>query len=263
VPGYGHRYWAERTPKSRRPSRPSFRGQHSADVVVIGGGLTGCTAAWVLAAGGLSVILIEADRLASGATAGSLGAIVPQPDAAFLPVELAAGLRTARTAWKEARRSALDFVSGLSRLRIKCDLAPAPLVINAPGPDEGVLLRREQGARKAAGLAAPWMTPAAAGRATGTASAGAVQLHEAHVFDPVRAALGFAAAAESKGARIFERSTVRRGVARSRQHPHEGRVRRDGCTGRAVRTAPAARSSFRRPCRRHRTALRRDAPRSR
>ena len=77
-------------------THPALRGQHTADVVVIGGGLTGATAAYVLAAGGLNVILVEADRVASGSTAGSLGAIVPEPDAWFKEAEPLAGRRSAR-----------------------------------------------------------------------------------------------------------------------------------------------------------------------
>jgi outer membrane protein OmpA-like peptidoglycan-associated protein len=41
MPGYGARYWADRTPTSRRRSYPKFRGEHTAAAVVIGGGLTG------------------------------------------------------------------------------------------------------------------------------------------------------------------------------------------------------------------------------
>jgi glycine/D-amino acid oxidase-like deaminating enzyme len=210
VPGYGHRYWAERTPTSRRSSRPALRGDHHADVVVIGGGLTGCTAAYVLAAGGLKVVLVEAERLAGGSTGGSLGTIVPQPDAGFRAVDGTAGRRTARTAWKEARRSALEFASALKRLRIKCDLAPTSLLINAVQPADGAALERERSARKAAGLEAPWLGGSAAARELGTDSAGAIRLADAHMFDPVRAALGLAAAAEAKGAVIVERSAVRR-----------------------------------------------------
>jgi gamma-glutamylputrescine oxidase len=68
MPGYGAKYWAERT--TRRRSFPKLKGEHTADAVVIGGGLTGSMAAYVLAAGGLDVILVEADRLATGSTGG-------------------------------------------------------------------------------------------------------------------------------------------------------------------------------------------------
>ena len=210
MPGLGAQYWADRTADNRRRSYPQFKGAHTADVVVIGGGLTGCTAAAVLAGGGLSVILLEADRLAGGATAGSLGAIVPQPDAMFRSVEDAAGVRVARTAWKEAHRSAREFASALKKLPVKCDVAATSVVINARMPDDAVVLGRERAARKAAGMDAPWMARAAAAAEIGTDTAGAVRLRDAFLFDPVRASLGFAGVADAKGARIFERSVVKR-----------------------------------------------------
>ncbi len=86
MPGYGSRYWAERTADNRRRAYPKFKGDHTADAVIIGGGLTGATTAYVLAHAGLDVILLEADRLAAGSTAAGLGAILPQPDAVYRAV---------------------------------------------------------------------------------------------------------------------------------------------------------------------------------
>jgi gamma-glutamylputrescine oxidase len=210
MPGYGRPYWSERTPAARRRSWPAFRGADHADVVVIGGGLTGCTAAYVFAQAGLSVVLLEGAKLASGSTAGSLGVILPQPDALFRSVEAAAGIRVARAAWKNARRSALEFASALRKLPIRCDLAPAPFLLNARRPEAATSLRREQAARKNAGIDAPWLSAPVAAAETGTESAGAIRLRDGFVFDPVRAALGLAGAAEDRGARIFEKSMVRR-----------------------------------------------------
>jgi glycine/D-amino acid oxidase-like deaminating enzyme len=155
-------------------------------------------------------MLLEGGRLASGATAAGLGAILPQPDATFRAVEAAAGLRAARAAWKTARRSALEFASVLRKLDVKCDLTPAALVINARTTGRAAELRREQASRKAAGLDAPWLAGAATTAEIGTESAGALRLREGFTFDPVRAALGLAAAAQASDAQIFERSVVRR-----------------------------------------------------
>ena len=216
MPGYGSRFWDERTAEGRRRSYPKIRGDHRADVVVVGGGLTGSAAAHVLAAGGLDVVMVDANRLATGSTAGSLGTIVPEPDAWYRQVEPLAGRRPARAAWYEAQRGASDFASALAKLDIKCDLTPAPYLINinasALGHDRAVMpaLRKEQALRRAAGVGAAWMTAAAARAETGLDSDGALAPGGAYTYDPVRAALGLAAAAEDKGARIFERSEVRR-----------------------------------------------------
>lgn len=204
------RYWAERTPIGRRRSHPAFRGTQTADAVVIGGGHTGATAAYVLAAGGLGVVLLEADRIASGATAASPGIIAPEPDGAFIDVEEAAGRRAARVAWAAARKSARDLSATLDRLKVRCDLAPAPLVINARTSDEAARLRREQAARRAAGIDSSWMTGATTLAEIGSESSGALKLSGGHVFDPVRATLGLVTAAESRGARVFEHSPVTR-----------------------------------------------------
>jgi len=177
---------------------------------VIGGGLTGATCAYVLAAGGLDVILLEADRLADGATSGGTGVLAPLPDAFFRSVEDLAGRRVARTAWKEARRSAKEFAAALKKISAKCDLEQAPLVINSRTPEDAAALRREQAARREAGVPAPWIAGPAATAETGTDSAGALLEREAFVFDPVRAALALTTAAAAKGARIFERSAVKR-----------------------------------------------------
>ena len=210
MPGYGARYWSDRTAENRRRAHSKFRGKHTADVVVIGGGLTGCAAAYGLASAGLDVVLLEADRLAAGATAGSLGAVLPQPDAVFADVDKAAGRKVARLAWKEAHRGAREFVSVLKKLPTRCDLVASSLFINAASSADAVLLRREQGLRKDAGLDAPWLAAPVARRELGTDTGGAIHLQDAYEFDPVRAALGLAGAAESAGARIFERSRVTR-----------------------------------------------------
>jgi len=40
--------WLERFPKSKRPAYPGWRGDAETGVVVIGGGLTGCSTAYAL-----------------------------------------------------------------------------------------------------------------------------------------------------------------------------------------------------------------------
>jgi glycine/D-amino acid oxidase-like deaminating enzyme len=179
-------------------------------VVVIGGGLTGATAAYVFAAAGLDVVLLEADRLASASTAAGLGAILPEPDLPFRTLEASAGLRAARTIFQQTRRSALDMGAAIRRTSARRELEATALVLNASDPDAAVRLRKEQAARKAAGLDAPWLAPTAASLEIGTRSTGALRTREALLHDPVRSALAFAAAAERKGARIFERSAARK-----------------------------------------------------
>ena len=117
-------YWPHRTPENRRRAYPKYKGDGTADVVIIGGGLTGCASAYTLAAAGLKVVLLEASRLAVGETGAGLGMIVPEPDAVFRSVEAARGRKVARLAWEEAQRAAIDFTATLKKLDINCDLKP-------------------------------------------------------------------------------------------------------------------------------------------
>jgi glycine/D-amino acid oxidase-like deaminating enzyme len=208
--GYGRRYWTERTAANRRRAYPKFHGEHTADAVVIGGGLTGSATAFALSRAGADVVLLEAGRLAEAGTASGLGLIVPQPDSTFRAADRLAGRRAARTAWTLADKSAEDFASTLEAAGAHCDLEAAALYIDARSPDDAALLKREQAARREAGLAAPFVNAQAAGAALATESYGALRLTHAYRFDPVRAALALSSAAADGGARIFEHSVVRR-----------------------------------------------------
>ena len=70
---YGRSPWIDTFPKSRVPSYPRYRGAATAPAVIIGGGLTGCATAYAFAVAGVKVVLLEADQIGRGSTAGSNG----------------------------------------------------------------------------------------------------------------------------------------------------------------------------------------------
>ena len=61
------RSWYEDT-AGERPPYPALDGDRSADVVIVGGGFTGLSAAAHLAKAGTNVALIEAHRFGDGAS---------------------------------------------------------------------------------------------------------------------------------------------------------------------------------------------------
>ncbi|MEO7275901.1 MAG: FAD-binding oxidoreductase [Vicinamibacterales bacterium] len=199
--------WLDRHPKSKRPSYPHWRGDVETRVVVVGGGLTGCACAYALVQAGVPVILLEADRVGAGSTAAGLGLVRGDFAGSFEAAARAHGVRTARTLWQGTRRASLDFAAALRRLAIRCDLEPATLLRVARTDPRG--LRKELDARRAVGLEPTWKTPAATWRDTALESGGAIS-GPAFTCDPYRAALGLAAAAVARQARIFERSPVTR-----------------------------------------------------
>jgi glycine/D-amino acid oxidase-like deaminating enzyme len=209
--------WLDRFPKSRRPSYPRFQGQIETDVVVVGGGLTGCACVWSFAAAGVKTVLLEADRLGTGATAGSLGLIREDFDASFQETASARGLRAARILWQGQRRASLDFAAAIRRLNIRCDLTPRDFLIIARREADAVKrLRREYESRREAGFDHSWLTAAAITRVAAVEGGGAIRTR-GFAIDPYRACLGLAAAAGDRGAALFERSPVRR-IRATRKH---------------------------------------------
>jgi glycine/D-amino acid oxidase-like deaminating enzyme len=205
---YGRSPWLDRFPASRVPSFPRYRGDRTSPIVVVGGGLTGCAAAYAFAAAGVKVILLDADRIGRGATSQSAGWISDDPGVPFVDVEKALGLRAARRAWQAWRRAALDFTALLRRLEIKCDLEPHPTLTVATTPDQIARMKREQKARRDAGLDAPLVNARAVSAEAGLASSGGSRGRDSATVDPYRACLGLAAAAARRGAELFERSPV-------------------------------------------------------
>lgn len=205
---YGRSPWIDRFPRSRVPSYPKHRGELAVDVAIVGGGLTGCAAAYAFAAVGVKVALFEANRIGSGSSGSATGWIAEEPSADYAGIEAACGRRTARHAWQAWRRAALDFGALLRRLDIRCDAAPHPALTVARTPDEQGQLAREIKRRKDAGLDAVSVPARTIPALAGFAALGALRSRENVTIDPYRATVGLAAAAEQRGALLFERSPV-------------------------------------------------------
>ena len=206
--------------------------------------------------------------MAEGATAGALGAILPEPDASFRSVEAAAGRRVARAAWEEAQRGARDFAAALRKLPTKCDLTATSLVINARTADDAVALRKEQAARREASIVAPWLTPTAVrdrarhrlGRRasprrgldlrSGAGRARAGRRRRSQGRPPVRAVAGPPHEVHAQ---------VRRRRPGQRDDPDAADFRRDRRARHALRPVAPSRPARDRLRRRHRAALGGDA----
>src|SRR5215217_4159685 len=151
---YGASPWIHNFPSTRRPDYPKLRGEHTTNVVIVGGGLTGCATAHACAVAGLKPMLVEANRVGAGSAGRSAGLLLPEPGPAFRDILQAHGLRTARTIFESWRRASLDAAALLRRLSIPCALVPLDTVTIAQ--DEKPF-RREFDARTTAGLDGRWL----------------------------------------------------------------------------------------------------------
>src|SRR5688500_17392861 len=117
---YGISPWVDLA--KRRPDYPRLKGEHAADVLIIGGGLSGCATAYACTVAGLRTMLVEAGRVGQGSAGRSAGLLLPDPGPSCRAIAEAHGLRAARFVFGSWRRASLDAAAMLRRLRIQCGL---------------------------------------------------------------------------------------------------------------------------------------------
>ena len=159
---YGVSCWLEGVSKRQRPGWPRLRGDIAADVAIVGGGLAGCTAAYVFAQAGLRAVVLEAERVGQAATASGPGLFDAGAGARFSDLRTRYGLRAARHLSETSRLAGLDAQALIRRLRLRCGLQRLDVTEVATSEETLSALQREHRALDEAGLEFAWLTGARA-----------------------------------------------------------------------------------------------------
>ncbi|AMD00215.1 NAD(P)/FAD-dependent oxidoreductase [Halomonas chromatireducens] len=189
---------------------PPLEGDQRADVCVIGGGVTGCSAALHLAERGYSVHLLEAREVGFGASGRSGGQILPGLGTDIATVEHALGRERARAIW-DMSREAVRLTAGLvERHAIPCDLAWGFLhAAVKPRHVRELQAFQERMARDYDYTDMAWLEgPALRERVVTDAYPGALYEGEGGHLHPLNYTLGLARAAQRAGVTIHENSRV-------------------------------------------------------
>jgi glycine/D-amino acid oxidase-like deaminating enzyme/nitrite reductase/ring-hydroxylating ferredoxin subunit len=183
----------------------ALSGQVSADVAVIGGGITGATLALALQANGAQVVLVEARRVGSGVT-GCTTAKVTALQGAILG-EINARHGSAGVAdYVEASMLAVEDVARRTRAHeIDCGLEFRPAVTYTTDRRQLKRLAREYELAQAAGLPVRWEDSDAG---LPFEVAGAIWLEDQVGFQPVRYVRGLIDAFVRAGGRVFENTRI-------------------------------------------------------
>src|SRR4051812_46337965 len=97
----GTSYWLGRFQGTPR-HHPVLKGTHQVDIVVIGGGITGCLAAHAFSSDGFSVLLLEGNRIGRGSTAASTALLMQEPDVDFRDMAARYGTARTRDIWSQS-----------------------------------------------------------------------------------------------------------------------------------------------------------------
>jgi len=211
--------WLQTGQPSSRQRYPALTRRIEADLAIVGGGMTGAIVAQAFATSGISVALLESNRVARGSTAASSALLLQEPDQGLVELSRRYGVARSRRIWQLSHQAVHDFRRLLASLPDRIGLAERDTIYYAPTADAVRELRAEYDRRLRAGFDATWMTPGSLRRATGIPGFGAIRTTGNAQFDPYRACLALLRSASASGARIFERSDV------TRIQPVDGGVR--------------------------------------
>jgi gamma-glutamylputrescine oxidase len=192
------------------PHRPPLAGNVDADVCVVGGGIAGCAAALELAERGYRVVLLEAKRVAWGASGRSGGQAIFGFGTSQDKLVAEVGLETARLLW-DVSIDALDWVrTRVKRHAIDCDLHWGHIHAAVKPRQRDELLQLKDELENLYGYRTTRFLERAELRAVLATDRYVAGLHDSgsgHLH-PLNYTLGLAAAAEAAGVAIHEASPV-------------------------------------------------------
>jgi len=185
-----------------------LHGAVEADVVVVGAGFAGLSAALELSTRGLSVVVLEADRIGSGASGRNGGQAIVGYASGQGPFEQQLGAADAQRAW-DMSVEAVELIERRIALHgMHCDWRRGYTYV-ADSPKKARTLREECDDHNTRGVASEWAEGADVARFIQSPRYVAA-FHETtsgHLH-PLKYALGLAQAAQAAGVRIFEGSPV-------------------------------------------------------
>jgi glycine/D-amino acid oxidase-like deaminating enzyme len=210
-------YWQASAPASQYPSA---KGDIKVDVIVVGGGITGLTTAYLCKQAGLKVAVLEKNTIGSGTTSKTTGKLTSQHNLMYNRLVARHGKKVAKI-YADANQTALEMVQELIHSQnIECGLAADDNYVFTTKSSMLNEFKAEARTARALGLPATFETKldlpfkvVAAVKFAGQAK-----------FNAQKYALALASLVHERGSFVFERSNVTSFYGGQPARVHTGRA---------------------------------------
>ncbi|KAA9008420.1 FAD-dependent oxidoreductase [Paenibacillus spiritus] len=203
LPQYPSSIWRETT---EIPAFPRLTEDHRTEVAIVGGGITGITAAYLLAEAGLKVTLLEGSELFSGTTGFTTAKITAQHGLIYEELISHFGEEKARQYYDSNTEAMKWIIDTAERLGAECGLVRESAWLYADQGDDKTLkkLEKEFEAYRKLGLPGEWRDsidlPLLAG--------GAIVLPDQARFHPLQYLKALLQAFLDKGGKVYEHTMI-------------------------------------------------------
>lgn len=183
---------------------PALEKDVPVDVVIIGGGITGLTSAYLLKQAGLSVAVLEKSKIGSGTTGHTTAKVTAQHGLVYDELSNRLGEKTART-YGEANLAVIKQIEKIvKKEKINCGWRRADNYVFTADPAQVAKFKAEAKTAAGLGLPATYETDLALPFKT----EGAVKFARQAWLHPQHYLLGLAKAIRRRGSFVFENSRV-------------------------------------------------------
>ena len=190
-------FWIASTPDT---SYPALAGDQQVDVAIIGGGIFGITAAYLLKQEGRSVAVVEGDRIVRGVTGYTTAKITSSQHLIYSQLAKKFGEDGARTYGESNEAALAKIVSLVDELRIDCDLERQDNYVYTESDSEVSSVREEAEVAASLGLPSEFVTESP----LPFPIKGAVRFTNQAQFHPRKYLLALAERVHGGGSFIFE-----------------------------------------------------------
>jgi len=201
LPDLEKSYWQE---FYASPIYPKLAMNITVDVAIVGAGITGLTAAYLLKRAGFSVAVLDKATVGGGTTGRTTGKVTSQHNLMYAELQEQQGKETARI-YGEANQAAVEQINTIiNREKIDCDWSRQDNYVFTDNPEQIASLKEEAEIAAELGLPASFETKTPLPFDV----TGAVKFTNQAKINSQKYLLGLAKAVNSNGSYVFEQSTV-------------------------------------------------------